>query len=241
MEAINNIEKGSDLANPFAELTSPDSGLLISPKTAKTYQKKSTFYCPDPDCIDPERVLFLKSSPRDRPFFCHRQNYQHDFAPETLLHKSAVRWFMGKTSFEIPNNEAPLFKRVDLDQLKTVTEFRKLPKHVPDVKLMTTDAFEFAVEIFVTNDVKEEKKKIISQFGLPTLRIDLSDFYEENWEKCKTDLDFVKAKLEVLMTDNARKKWVHTSVATAKQLADNEGCLAIALLYSMGKFFSILG
>ncbi len=238
MEIIHNIEKESDLANPFAELTSPDSGLLISPKTAKTYQKKSTFYCPDPDCIDPERVLFLKSSPRDRPFFCHRQNYQHDFAPETLLHKSAVRWFIGKTSFEIPDNEPPLFKRVDLDQLKTVTEFRKLPRHVPDVKLMTSDAFEFAVEIFVTNDVKEEKKKIISQFGLPTLRIDLSDFYEENWEKCKTDLDFVKEKLEVLMTDNARKKWVHKSVATSKQLGDNEGCLSIALLYSIGKFFS---
>lgn len=238
MAIIDNLEKESDLANPFAELTAPDSGLLISPRAAKAYQNKTTFYCPDSECIDPERILFLKSSPRDRPFFCHRQSYQHDFAPETLLHKSAVRWFIGKASFEIPEHEPLLVKRVDLDVLKTVTEFRKLPRHIPDVKLITTDAFEFAVEIFVTNDVKEEKKKIISQFGLPTLRIDLSDFYEENWEKCKTDLDFVKEKLEVLMTDNARKKWVHTSVATAKQLGDNEGCLSIALLYSIGKFFS---
>jgi hypothetical protein len=195
--------------NPIAEVDNPDSGWIINPAEARPLKEAGhKFFCPDFDCGDPQRGLFIKKSGKGNDFFSHYPGFDHDIGPETLLHKLAVRWFIGKTSFEIPPGKAIDQQVLSLDPEKTIPEYSRLKTMIPDVKLTTIDGFEFALEIFVTNDISWEKKKVIEQFGLPTLRIDLSGFYEKHPEQCRTDKDFVETSLDRLLSDLSLKEWV---------------------------------
>lgn len=223
-----------ELLNPIAEMDTPDSGLIVSPERA--YELKNnghSFFCPDYNCKDPNRILFVKKSSKDTLFFCHKKGCDHPILPETLLHKSAVNWFLKKSEYEIPVNHIQGKEGLQkIDWEKTKLEFRQLEKHIPDVRLITTDGFEFAIEIFVTNDISNEKAKIISEFGLPTLRVDLSDFYNAHRNECRTNLKFIQQHLDFLMTDINRKMWVlpedKNSISSkpySSTLQDNQGCV----------------
>src|SRR5688572_3870888 len=199
----------SEYLNPVAEIHKIDSGELVSPEQGL---KHTQFFCPDYDCRDPDRILLLVISKNKNPFFRHRANFSHDIRPETLLHKSAIKWFVGKKSYEIPRHNSNGFsfakQQIDLDDSKTICEFRKLRLIIPDVKLCMVNGFEFAVEIVVTNDLSDEKKKLIHQFDLPVLRVDLSEFYKKHRNECRSDLDFINQHLSSLMTDDSLKSWV---------------------------------
>ena len=66
-----------------------------------------------------------------------------------------------------------------MDREKTELEYRRLERIIPDVKLTTIEGVEFAIEIVVTSDISEDKKKKIDKFNLPTLRISLEDLVVE--------------------------------------------------------------
>lgn len=198
--------------NPVAELNMPDSGQMIAPEEAYKIKDQHQFFCPDYDCKDPDRVLIPVISGSKNYFFRHKGNFKHEIRPETLLHKSAIRWFQGKTEFQIPSFVDKAFKVnqqiVAIDPTKTECEYRKLKVLIPDVKLNATNGFEFAIEIFVTSDISAEKKKLIHEFGLPVVRIDLSKFYKKNPHQCRVDIQFINHHLEVLLTDILLKSWV---------------------------------
>lgn len=201
-----------EFLNPVAELDKPDSGELVNPNVAYQLKEDHKFYCPDFDCKDSERILIIKKSSNGNPFFSHKPGFFHDINPETLLHKSAIKWFLAQTEFEIPSCDL-VGKRLEqqtviLDPTKTKPEFRKLEHIIPDVKLTTISNFEFAIEIVVTNDVSQTKSKRIHEFGLPTIRIDLQDFYKANKTECQINLDFIQRHLPGLMSDIVKKTWV---------------------------------
>jgi hypothetical protein len=244
----------SEYTNPVAEVHKADSGVLVSPDEArKKYSNEKHFFCPDYDCKDKERYLSLKQSVKGKNFFSHRPGFEHPIHPETLLHKSAVKWFEGKTEFEIPArkyNEKQLTQQtVALNSNETKLEYSRLQTIIPDVLLCTETGFRFAVEIVVTSDVNESKAKKIEAFNLPTLRISLTDFYKANKERCQTDLTFIQSHLNELLTDIKLKRWVIPpvleelpegietaalpgSVSQPPQgNADNSGCLPVALLF----------
>lgn len=198
--------------NPIAELNTADSGELIDPKSAYEIRTENEFFCPDFDCKDPKRILIPIISGKGNHFFRHRGNYKHDIHPETLLHKSAINWFKGKTEYEIPAFESNTFsipkQTVQLDSAKTVCEFRGLKQIVPDVKVYTLNGFEFAIEIVVTNDLNNSKKKLIGEFGLPVVRVDLSSFYKANKNECQVDYKFIQAHLPGLLMNPQLKSWI---------------------------------
>lgn len=214
-----------ELLNPIAEMYLPDSGVIITPPQAyKAKLEGHGLFCPDYNCKDSQRILFVKKSQKGTLFFCHRRGFEHPIMPETLLHKSAVKWFLNKSVYDVPDNLLYSIGGIlNIDFEKTKLEFRQLQNHIPDVVLSTTSGFTFAIEIIVTSDISNEKRKTIQAFGLPTLRIDLSDFYNENREQCRTDLQFIEQNLNRLMVDMDRKNWVsHYSKPN-----NDSGCMLI--------------
>ena len=216
-----------ELLNPIAEMNMPDSGLIISPEKAHEIKSnKYAFFCPDYNCKDSQRILFVKMSSKGTCFFSHKSGCEHPIMPETLLHKSAVKWFCEKSAYEIPTNYEYNKEGVqNINQGLTKLEFRQLEKHIPDVVLTTNEGFTFAIEIVVTNDISNEKRKILSSFGLPTLRVNLSKFYEENKAKCRTDLEFILQNIDFLMMDKDRKSWINGK----KKISDNNGCIVLLI------------
>jgi hypothetical protein len=79
---------------------------------------------------------------------------------------------------------------------------------IPDVKCCSVNGFEFAIEIFVTSDISADKRKLINEFGLPVVRIDLSKFYKKHPHQCRVDLTFINENLKGLLTDATLKSWV---------------------------------
>jgi hypothetical protein len=202
-----------DFLNPIAELDHPDSGIILKPEGCRKYRDEGRqFFCPDPECIDPNRILRLVVRSNGTIFFRHEANCGHSIQSETLLHKLSVRWFEKREQINLPLYQRDKFylppQVTLLDPMKTKCEYRKLERHIPDVRLVTTNGFEFAIEIVVTSDISNDKNKLIHDFGLPTLRINLSTFYKENSEKCRTDYDFVVGKLDSLLGDVARMNWI---------------------------------
>lgn len=194
--------------NPIAELNKPDSGELILPIQAFDKRDNSKFFCPDYDCKDTERILTVKKSNKGNYFFCHRPNCEHDIRPETLLHKLAIKWFIDKEQYEIPFSNQIKRQFIELDKSKTVCEFRQLQRIIPDVILSTFNDFLFAIEIVVTSDIDENKAKLINEFHLPTIRVNLSNFYNQNKNSCQTDFEFIQEHLPKLMEDISLKSWV---------------------------------
>lgn len=205
------MDKKYYLKNPQAEMDKPDSGDLRDPDETLYENKKSIrFFCPDDDCIDPDRVLIIAK--KKRYYFKHRQDYDHEGHPETLLHKSAIRWFEGRKQFEIPSGrgagKTPNKQMVQLEVDKTQLEYRLYKGIRPDVMFTTIEKEEFAVEIVVTSDLTDKKRKRIENLDLDTIRLDLSEFYKKDPERCRTDREFVMSNLDGLLTDVDLKRWV---------------------------------
>jgi hypothetical protein len=202
----------TDYLNPIAERDNPDSGKMITPEEAYRIKETAHFFCPDFDCKDPSRVLIPTISVNKNYFFRHKGNYKHEIRPETLLHKSAIRWFEGRTEFEVPFRKTSSYtldkQLLQLELSKTECEYRKLKVLIPDVKCCSVNGFEFAIEIFVTSDISADKRKLINEFRLPVVRIDLSKFYKKHPHQCRVDLAFINENLTDLLTDVTLKSWI---------------------------------
>ena len=201
-----------EILNPIAEREHPDSGLYCIPSEAKNFPN-SHFYCIDENCKDPRRRLFLKRSKLGTHFYSHYGNYQHEISPETLLHKLTIKSFEGLKEFELPSfkddegNYYPV-QTIHIDSDKTVMEFRELRGIRPDVTITPLGGMQLAIEIFVTNRTKDKKIQRLEDHKLPTIEINLNDFYHLNRERCRTDITFIKENSPILVAELKRKNWL---------------------------------
>lgn len=194
----------AELRNPYAEKDRPDSGVLV---TAEEVRYGGNLFCPHSDCLDPERRLFTKRSKNGRYFFSHYGDYEHPINFETLLHKLAIRYFKDLDEFELPSLNGTL-SSIRINSGDTILEYNGLRNIKPDVRLFTDSGKEYFIEIFVTHETKGKKLAVIGEYNIPTVEIDLSQFYHSNFERCKTDLSFVKSNLPRLISDIRLKKWL---------------------------------
>jgi hypothetical protein len=202
----------AEILNPLAEADHIDSGIYITPEQGKINAGRK-FFCPDPDCLDNERRLIFKVSKNGLPFFCHYPDFQHEINPETLLHKLTIKSFEGLIEFELPpfkDDQGNFYPQqlFIIDPDKTVLEFRELKGIRPDVTIVSTSGMQLAVEIFVTNRTKDQKVQRLNDHKLPTIELNLNDFYLKNKEQCKTDIPFIKDNAPKLVAELHRKKWL---------------------------------
>lgn len=217
-----------DFLNPIAELNNPDSGKFITPENAhnmRTIDKEIKFYCPDASCLDNDRILFPRKSSLGNYHFTHRKEFGHDIQPETLLHKLAIKWFEQKEEFELPSHNKLKNRIAKIDKNKTVLEYNSLDNIRPDVKIEIIDSSEIenvvAIEIVVTNGISEDKLTKVQDYRLQTIIIDLQEFYLNNKEKCRVDVDFIKENLDELLTCSENKSWVVEPNFIENELEDN--------------------
>lgn len=202
----------SEIMNPLAELDRFGSGKYLTPEEAKGHLGRK-FFCPDPKCLDEQHRLIYKVSKNRRPFFSHYPDFQHEISPETLLHKLTIKKFDGLAEFEVPSfkdeqgNYYPA-QVIRIDPGKTVMEFRDLLGIRPDVTITSVNGMTLAVEIFVTNKTKEKKIQRLNDHSLPTVEVNLNDFYIVNRNQCKTDIPFINENASILIAQIDRKKWL---------------------------------
>ena len=194
----------SDLRNPYAERSFPDSGQRVLPEEA-IY--KLNYYCPDPLCLDPNRRLFLKK--RQRYFFSHYKGYDHLYSGETLLHKLSIKYFQKLESFEAPSlngNESFIIK---IDTTQTKLEYNGFKNLRPDIKITSIEDDTYFIEIFVTHETKGKKLNELKEYNLPTIEIELNDFYYQHQEQCRINVEFVRNEVPTLISNIALKKWLY--------------------------------
>jgi hypothetical protein len=202
----------NEIRNPLGELDHFNSGKYVKPDQAKNFEGHK-FFCPDPKCLDEKRRLSYKVSKNGTPFFSHFPKYHHEINPETLLHKLTIKAFENLDKLEVPpfNDEygnyypSQVFL-IDVDE--TVPEFRDLEGIRPDVALTSIHGMKLGIEIFVTSKTKEKKIQRIANHKLPTIEINLLEFYNLNRERCKTDIDFINQHAPQLIADPKRKIWL---------------------------------
>lgn len=195
------LDELSPLRNPYALRNRSNSGDVILPEESDS---KVDYYCPE--C---EGILRLRRSKEDRPHFFHLNSNDHEYQPETLLHILAIKNIVELDEFELPPvNICDTANTIRLDKSKTEAEFNWYRNKRPDVKLVTTEGKEYLIEVYVTHETRGEKLKLYIDKEKQTIEIDLSDFYREHQEKCKSDVEFVRNEIPDLVGDINRKKWL---------------------------------
>lgn len=208
--------------NPIAEVDFQDSGIIVTPVEAN---RKGIYFCPDADCKDPQRRLVLTHSRLGNPYFAHKQGFYHSSNFQTMLHKMAIRWYFGKQTVRLPNfvnvgNDFNIWE-IEIDPAKTQLEFSGFKSFIPDVLVQTTSGLKVAIEIIVSNDVSSEKLRKIEAIGIPVVAIYLTDFFDENEEECRSNPEFVRTQLNVLLNDTLRMDWIAVPEMNAPRTSDS--------------------
>lgn len=159
--------------------------------------------CRCPACDHP--LVAKNKGTKKTHHFSHHKAPQCKYAFETAIHMAAKKVIedagyiiLPKLGCEIINGRKRLlFKdtKVRFDQIRLEKRFHDI---VPDI-IIQKDGHQLCIEIFVTHEVDEEKRKKIETNKLSAIEIDLS----------KTDraINFESLKAEVInSTDN--KKWL---------------------------------
>jgi hypothetical protein len=141
-----------------------------------------------------------------------------------------------------------------LDPSKTILEYRGLKSLRPDVYLTARNDFSFAVEIFVTRQTEDEKRKKINDLNIPAIEIDLSNFYIENKEKCRADVAFVRPNIDALISNLNLRQWLiepradqcgqlsFVDMPPSKPTADpgNPGCMLVLIPLMMASVITLI-
>lgn len=125
------------------------------------------------DCVCPgcRQPLVAKNNGKKKEHhFAHFRTAECEHGYQSALHYMAKEVFLEMKEFTFVKNGAPVKYRID-----DVVLEKSVDSVVPDI-LVTCDGKSFAVEIFVTHAVDDEKKEKIRSLKLSALEIDLSRF-----------------------------------------------------------------
>lgn len=169
---------------------------------------------------------------------------------ETLLHLYAKELIKKSSELYVPseryhNPNILKYVEVKLEHAFPVEEYKQ---YRPDILLTTTDGEKVAVEIYVTNDLSEEKIQLYKKSKLKCLRIDLSQFYYDDFETSKPEIEKAIFGYE---ESKETKKWVWPIVLNEldeksihnnkpKSSAESQGCI-IAIIVFLLLFISNIG
>jgi hypothetical protein len=174
------------MKNPIAELYQYNSFQFVKPQDAA---EGKSFYCPDPECPDPERKLFLRKSSLDKKYFTHKIGKEHEIHPKTLLHKMVVGEFKKLKTYRLPKIMNGR-KEIDIDHHKSTIEFKGLSGDTPDIHLVAKDGFECFVEVAIGFKPNKKKVEEAKKRRLPLIEVNIEKFYSHHKDSLSTDINF---------------------------------------------------
>lgn len=161
------------------------------------------------ECICPAcgESLIARKGAKVIHHFAHKSTIECEYGYQTSLHLAAKELIAENKQINIPALYLTFQgtgRKLLLEEEKTVNVSevileKKINDIIPDI-LLITDIGEIIVEIFVTHEIDDEKKKKIKRLDIPTIEIDLSKF----------DRNITKEDLyQVLSIQNENKKWIY--------------------------------
>lgn len=205
------------MKNLVAEANNYNSFKFIKPQDAL---ENKEYYCPDPQCKDPGRKLYLRKSSLNRKYFAHRVGKEHEIHPKTLLHKLLVGYFTKITSYKLPqiiNGK----ESIDIDHQKSIIDFKGLEGDVPDVLLEDKDGFKCFVEVTLGFPINKKKVDAVKKLNIPLIELNIIQFYAQNKEKLKDNVDFFFEHVPKLVKSPAKAIFLPSDAKTDKKSVKN--------------------
>jgi hypothetical protein len=231
------------MKNPIAEIGKPDSLDLVKPEDALPEEE---YYCPDKNCLDPERKLTLKVSTLNNKYFSHRPSCDHDISPQLLLHKMVVAQLKLLPAILLPKagflSQPKLFQ---INHEKSRIEFNPELQSTPEIMLISDHEEMVYLDVIFNEEISDVKYQAAVQQNVPYLILDLEDFYYDNLEQLN-DIDFLQESVPSLLHNQKVKSWQYLPAhnrrltkKTATQIIAGTivGVIGVAgyLLYKSGK------
>lgn len=192
------------MKNPIAEIGQPDSLDLVKPEDASP---EGEYYCPDKNCLDPERKLTLKVSTLNNKYFSHRASCDHDVSPAMLLHKMVVAQLKLLPSILLPKtnliSQPSLF---NINKEKSRIEYNPELNDVPEIMLINDKEEMVYIDVVFDEELSDQKYRAAVQQNIPYLILDLEDFYLDNLDNIN-DIDFLQEAVPSLLHNQQVKQW----------------------------------
>lgn len=161
--------------------------------------------------------------------FAHKSTIECEYGYQTSLHLAAKEIIAVNKQFIVPalyltfpgTGRIMLLENEQTVNVLEVILEKKINDIIPDI-LLVTDIGEIIVEIFVTHEIDDEKKKKIKRLDISAIEIDLS----------KLDRNITKENLcQALLTQNENKKWIYNGKRekTYKQFVSVSECKDIVV------------
>lgn len=175
-------------------------------KTVHISEVESGLRC---ECICPacgERLIARKGT-KVSHHFAHKSTVECEYGYQTSLHLAAKEIISEHKQIYLPalslnilgSGKTILIEEARIIQVSEVILEKKINDIIPDI-LLITDVGKLILEIYVTHEIDDEKKKKIKRLNIPTLEIDLS----------KLDRNIAKEELtEALIKETENKNWIY--------------------------------
>lgn len=161
------------------------------------------------ECICPAcgEKLIARKGTKVTHHFAHRSTIECEYGYQTSLHLAAKEIISENMQINIPalyltfpgTGRKMLLEDEQIFNVFEVILEKRINDIIPDI-LLVTDIGKIIVEIFVTHQIDDEKKKKIKKLNIPTIEVDLSKF-EKNLTREELQ--------EVLLTQTDKKRWIY--------------------------------
>lgn len=195
------------MKNPVAEVNKPDSLIFVKPDSAAGDDAEIVYFCPDPQCLDPDRTLLMKRSNLGNPYFSHRPGYDHDVHPKMLFHKMILAEFKNMKRYVLPERINGK-RQIEIDWSKSTVNFNGLDADMPDIRLVDRNGFECFVEATINYPVNDKKLSAAKKHDLPLVELNLYRLFIENDEKSRDHFDFLIFHASEMANDASNAQFV---------------------------------
>lgn len=160
-------------------------------------------------CICPAcgEILIARKGEKVIHHFAHKSTEECEYGYQTSLHLAAKEIIAKNKQISVPalyltfagNGRELLIEDEKVINVFDVILEKKISDIIPDI-LLVTDIGQLIVEIYVTHEIDNEKKRKIKRLDIPTIEIDLSKF-DRNITK--------EALCKELLFQNDNKSWIY--------------------------------
>ena len=129
----------------------------------------------------------------------YKETELHLFAKSLIERNNTIK--VPSEKYHYPNNI--IFNKV---LVEPAFPFERYNQFRPDLILTTNENEKLSIEIFVTNDLSDEKRSLYNEFELKCLEIDLSKYRNSDLQLSKLEIEYA------ILNEHKNKTWIYPIV-----------------------------